>query len=110
MNDLREVREKIIEELSCSICLELYNNERRRALPCKNGHLCCKACLKHQNVTIDALPGTDPTHKNTCPQCRQPIVDPTLTHGIREIPRLYETFLTYEKETEKRLIRIRKIN
>src|SRR5689334_22205534 len=43
------------ENLLCGICLEVLNNPQQ----CKNGHMCCKECLRLTTLT-----------KNECPTCK----------------------------------------
>ena len=78
--------EKLKEEITCPICLEIY--EEPKVLPCL--HIYCKECLrklvrKSGNQTV------------TCPECRSvaQILDDNLqtAHPIQRLKEIYETML-----------------
>ncbi|MEQ2298915.1 hypothetical protein AMECASPLE_010122 [Ameca splendens] len=55
-------QEQLAQELSCPICLQLYNNPL--VLPC--GHNYCRACISKSADSIDS--GKEPLR---CPECRK---------------------------------------
>merc|ERR1712228_342074 len=108
-NMVDELKIEIIDELSCRICAETYNDNTRRPIPCSFSHIVCSSCLLTNNEVIENTPGMDINQINKCPICRQKIIDETLKFGVRELPNLVKLFRDYEKSINRRSERLTKI-
>lgn len=66
-------RNKFKEQITCSICLDIYNDPR--VLPCPQPHSFCRSCLEGMPLV---------NRKINCPICRHEF---TVTSGIASLPR-----------------------